>query len=235
MCKFSNPSELCNHSECHLHNLSRDSQKSTAELIGDLSRLAEQQSIDLFKLIEMNSKLSYDLTKLEQLIKSSPNPRLMNQNSSEPQVNSLNSFALLPSFPSPTTPHDLFIRSDFPLPVPIYKEKGFCMKLSIFDENNIKVPLTGSYLFSLSLFTLDSPPKLLKVNKSGKKILRGSVDAYSDQTGSICFENVVVNEVSSHYPSNKFTLSVACKNSSRFEPLHFPNLLIKSRKHQNRH
>ena len=235
MCKFSNPSELCNHSECHLYNLSSDGQKSHTELIGDLSRLAEQQSIDLCKLTEMNSKLSFDLTKLEQLIKSSPNPRLTNKSSLELQVTSFNSFPLLPWFPIPTIPHDLFIRSDFALPIPIYKEKGFCMKLSIFDENNIKVPLTGSYLFSLSLFTLDTPPKLLKVNKSGKKILRGSVDAYSDQTGSICFDNVVVNEVSSHYPNNKFTLSVACKNSTRFEPLFFPNLLIKSRKHQNRH
>ena len=113
------------------------------------------------------------------------------------------------------------------LPEPAYKERAFSMLLQIVDKNGEKVTLTSNTSFSILLFTTESPPKLLKINTSGDKVMRGTID--SEGNSSVFFRKIVIKEVTSHFRNGCFFLVVSPKRTD-IEPLIIPNFIIKARK-----
>jgi hypothetical protein len=59
--------------------------------------------------------------------------------------------------------------------MPVYKERAFQLNASLLDlaESASLSPLDQPCRFKLALFTTEVPPKALKVNTSGGKIMRG--------------------------------------------------------------
>ena len=111
-------------------------------------------------------------------------------------------------------------------PSMVLKEKGFELNLEVHDMNENKIYC--EHLFKVKLFTNEIPPKPLKLNIASKKILRGTIESYMNSTGSISFDNIVINEVSSHYINESFTLIVS-SDSSDIKPLIIESLYVRAR------
>lgn len=114
------------------------------------------------------------------------------------------------------------------LPRPAFKEKAFSMILQIVDNEGQKVVLPNIVGFTIMLFTTESPPKLMKINTSGDKIMRGTSDA--DGNSTVLFRKIVIKEVTSHFRNGCFFLVVAPKDCNSIKPLIVPNFVIKARK-----
>ena len=100
--------------------------------------------------------------------------------------------------------------------------------IEIVNQNNEKISMPIPVNFKIMLFTTESPPKLLKVNTSGDKIMRGTVEVES--SGVIFFRKIVIKEVTSHFRNGCFFLVVMPKNSNEIKPLVIENFVIKARK-----
>ena len=114
------------------------------------------------------------------------------------------------------------------LPQPVYKERAFSLTLEIIDHNGVKVNMPIPVNFKIMLFTTENPPKLMKVNTSGDKIMRGTVE--TESSGIISFKKIVIKEVTSHFRNGCFFLAVVPKNSNDIKPLIIENFVIKARK-----
>ncbi|OMJ83457.1 hypothetical protein SteCoe_15626 [Stentor coeruleus] len=110
--------------------------------------------------------------------------------------------------------------------IQIYKEKGFSLTMQVVDDENNKVIIQD--MFKIKLYTNDNPPKLLKLNIASKKILRGTLEAMMDNNGIVVFQNIVINEVSSHYVKESFVL-VITSESCDVKPLIVENLYVRAR------
>jgi hypothetical protein len=124
--------------------------------------------------------------------------------------------------------HDFSLQLVSELPSPAFKERAFSLLLQIVDNQGQKVTLPSSTGFTLMLFTTESPPKLMKTNTSGDKIMRGTTD--TDGNSTVFFRKIVIKEVTSHFRNGCFFLVVAAKNSSNIKPLIISNFVIKARK-----
>ena len=124
--------------------------------------------------------------------------------------------------------HTYSLRLVSDLPQPAYKERAFSMMLEIVDNSNEKVSMPIPLHFKIMLFTTESPPKLLKVNTSGDKIMRGTIEVES--SGVVFFRKIVIKEVTSHFRNGCFFLVVMPKNSNDIKPLVIENFVIKARK-----
>ena len=114
-------------------------------------------------------------------------------------------------------------------PPQVFKEKGFSLTLRIMTAPGVPCSVSGLH-FRLQLYSEDQPPAKVTLNISGKKVLRGSVDAYSDSEGLVFFPNIVINEVSSHYLNNCFTLVVSQSGEQNVKSFALPGLVVKARK-----
>lgn len=117
------------------------------------------------------------------------------------------------------------------LPVNVLKEKGFQLAVTVHDSSNSIAHC--SELFKVKLYTNESPPKLLKVNIASKKILRGTLEVYMNEQGVVNFENIVINEVSSHYSKESFILVVSCEEA-QVRPMVIENLYVRARNSNKR-
>jgi hypothetical protein len=124
--------------------------------------------------------------------------------------------------------HDFSLQLISEMPSPAFKERAFSMLLQIVNENGEKVTLPNSLGFQIMIFTTESPPKMLKVNTSGDKIMRGTVEA--DGNSTVFFRKIVIKEVTSHFRNGCFFLVIAPKNATNVKPLIVPNFVIKARK-----
>jgi len=117
---------------------------------------------------------------------------------------------------------------------PVLKERGFSLTGSVQDtENQLAVQAAGLQL-TLSLYSQDNPTRALTLNiagqfQPGKKVLRGTVTASVQSDGSFRFPNVVINEVSSHYLDDAFSL-VASADQLGVKPLVIRKLAVRARK-----
>lgn len=114
-------------------------------------------------------------------------------------------------------------------PAQVFKEKGFSLTLRIMTAPGVPCTVAGLH-FRIQLYSEDQPPVKVSLNISGKKVLRGSIDAYSDAEGLVKFPNIVINEVSSHYLNNCFTLVVSQSGEQSVKPFSMPGLVVKARK-----
>ncbi|OMJ80339.1 hypothetical protein SteCoe_19437 [Stentor coeruleus] len=144
------------------------------------------------------------------------------------------------------------------MPNPAYKERSFSLLIQIVDANGNKTTLTENLDFAIQLFTMESPPKLLKANTSGDKIIKGNLDfaiqlftmesppklvkantsgdkiikgnAEVKSNSTVIFTKIAIKEVSSHFRNGYFFLVVAPKNCRYIKPLIIENLIVKARK-----
>ena len=114
------------------------------------------------------------------------------------------------------------------IPQPAYKERAFSLMLEVIDQNGIRANMPIPVNFKIMLYTTESPPKLMKVNTSGDKIMRGTVE--TESSGMVFFRKIVIKEVTSHFRNGCFFLAVVPKNSNDIKPLVIENFVIKARK-----
>ncbi|OMJ81232.1 hypothetical protein SteCoe_18349 [Stentor coeruleus] len=126
------------------------------------------------------------------------------------------------------TNHPYSLRLLSEIPQPAYKERAFSLMIEIVDRNNNKVNMPIPVNLKIMLFTTESPPKLMKVNTSGDKIMRGTVEV--ETNGVALFRKIVIKEVTSHFRNGCFFLAVVPKNCCDIKPLVIENFIIKARK-----
>jgi hypothetical protein len=117
------------------------------------------------------------------------------------------------------------------MPNPAYKERSFSILLQIVDKNGEKVILPESVNFKVMLFTTESPPKVMKINTSGDKVLKGTVEAQGNST--IFFRKIAIKEVTSHFRNGCFFFVVTTKDTNVIKPLIVDNFVVKARKINN--
>ena len=108
----------------------------------------------------------------------------------------------------------------------VLKEKGFCIQAEV--RNKEEKIVFSDKLFKIRLFTNENDAKPLKLNIASKKILRGTLEARMPEDSTITFNNIVINEVSSHYINESFTLVVSCDDND-IKPLVIENLYVRAR------
>jgi len=116
------------------------------------------------------------------------------------------------------------------LPDSIYKERGFSLSCILVDRDSKVTRLPGAAIFVMNLYTADTVPKKLQQNISGKRILRGTTEAELDSSGYIVFPNVVINEVSSHYQNDCFSIVISHVGPYDILPLVFRRVTVRARK-----
>lgn len=124
--------------------------------------------------------------------------------------------------------HTLFLQLANQMPNPAYKERTFSIILNIIDSNGMKVKLNENLVFKIMLFTADNPPKLLSINTSGDKIMRGTLEAEGNST--VIFKKIIIKEVTSHFRNGVFYFLVCPKEASFIRPFIHPDFVIKARK-----
>ncbi|OMJ83955.1 hypothetical protein SteCoe_13286 [Stentor coeruleus] len=125
--------------------------------------------------------------------------------------------------------YSLQIVSD--IPNPAYKERAFSLLLQIVDADGNKAVLPESMNFKVMLFTTESPPKLMKINTSGDKIMKGTIEAQGNST--LFFRKIAIKEVTSHFRNGCFFFVVSSKEGSSIKPLIIENFVVKARKINN--
>lgn len=113
-------------------------------------------------------------------------------------------------------------------PSPAYKERSFSLLIQIVDINGNKATMIENLDFVLQLYSMENPPKLVKVNTSGDIIIKGNAEVQSNST--VVFTKIAIKEVSSHFRNGVFFLVVAPKNCRYIKPLIIENLIVKARK-----
>jgi hypothetical protein len=192
-------------------------------LILSIFRMISQQN-EMIKQISYDTKLTTEkINLLTESLGSKPSKQL--EIASEDVTNSDQLMTILCG---ECTQLDYSLQLICDLPSPAYKERAFSMLLQVTDLNGIKSTLPNPVGFTVMIFTTESPPKLLKVNTSGDKIMRGTIEA--EGTNTIFFRKIVIKEVSSHFRNCCFFLVVAPKNPCNVKPLIIPNFVIKARK-----
>jgi hypothetical protein len=118
---------------------------------------------------------------------------------------------------------------DSELPSPVYKERAFGLTCALRNVCGETVFLEKPVTCKLLLFTAELPPRLLKNNTSGDKVMRGTVETELEQ-GTCKFQRIIVKEVSSHFRNGGFFLVVAVIGHPEIRPLIIPDFVVKARK-----
>ena len=178
----------------------------------NLQNIAEQNKLLLSSIDNLSSGVSKVYQQGDPI---SPLDYPMNTTLSEILKDDTNTYSivLLESFPSN-----------------ILKEKGFKISIGLIDANNKKVQIPHDFKFKVELYTTDTPSKLLEFNIHGKKILRGTVTAFTDDNWSVNFNNIVINEVSSHYRNDCLKMVIQIIGSHIVKPLVINNFSVRARK-----
>jgi hypothetical protein len=119
---------------------------------------------------------------------------------------------------------------DGELGMPVYKERAFTLSANLLNSADSPAPLTEPCTFKIQLYTTEAPPKAMKVNTSGAKIMRGTtVVQLSRGQFHLTFPKIVIKEVTSHFRNGCFFL-VVMPSLPYVMPLIVENLVIKARK-----
>ncbi|CAG9322753.1 unnamed protein product [Blepharisma stoltei] len=236
MCLITQNPELCNHQEC-LYFYSGFAQGllsyTQSSEIDRACSIVNSQNTMLHMIINKNLETEIILNKVhcevQQLSLFLSNPR-HSEIIVEQSYDSSEVFQLLRS----RWDFQYTLQLESELPLTLYKERGFSLAVSLRNSSNENVFLKNHTRCKVLLFTSDDEPKLLKCNIRGKKILRGTTEAEMSEPGIVKFENMVINEVSSHYTNEVFLLAVICLSSGDIKPLVIENLNVKARTMQKK-
>ena len=226
MCLFANPSDECNHVECIQYYFSQNQYIHTnTAVISGMTHLIQNQSLALSDLLNKTSLLTQ---RLDEISKRLDMPPKVQECVSDEHLHIENIFKSISS----GVVFNMFISLVNELPEIIYKEKGFHVIANVISSAGTKVFISNASSFVVRLFTVENPPKILKGNISGKKILRGTTETTPDSNGNIIFRNIVINEVTSHYPNDSLSLVVICPELTYIKPFATGGISIRARKHR---
>lgn len=225
LCKVTDGSCTCEKPECP--GLVRpvpvpSTSPQEAGLIISLFRMINQQNEMIKKISEDTRLTSQKIIKISQYLNLAT-PQIQN-----PSEESSTSVTIMETLCGSEKNFEFTLQLASELPEPAYKERAFSLLVNILNKNGEKVTLPSTAALTIMIFTTETPPKVLKINTSGDKIMRGTID--SEGTSSILFRKIVIKEVSSHFRNGCFFLVVAPKNNSSIQPLIIPNFVIKARK-----
>eukprot|EP01017_Pseudomicrothorax_dubius_P042150 TRINITY_DN683_c0_g1_i5.p1 TRINITY_DN683_c0_g1~~TRINITY_DN683_c0_g1_i5.p1 ORF type:complete len:381 (-),score=121.91 TRINITY_DN683_c0_g1_i5:156-1208(-) len=93
--------------------------------------------------------------------------------------------------------YQLVVKGEFPSL--LYRERNFRFDVSLVDlRTNETVGNLNKIPLSIAIYSSEVPPKLITVNTSGNKVVKGTVE--SDLVGGTAsFDKVQINEVTSHF------------------------------------
>ena len=111
---------------------------------------------------------------------------------------------------------------------PAYKERAFSLLLQLTDAGGNKVQLDKSIFCKIMLFTTENPPKVIKLNTVGDKILKGNTELHGNS--NFIFRNIAIKEVSSHFRNGCFFLVAMPSNTTDVAPFIIENLIVKARR-----
>ncbi|CAG9315568.1 unnamed protein product [Blepharisma stoltei] len=192
-----------------------------------LVHILQQQSTIIRMLAEQNEvtnkKLACVLAKLESL-----GPKDTGLPLVELPEESTSSRSLLSTLCGSTAEFQYSIKLTSEIPSPVFKERAFTLTAQIVDLQGNEVQLADHVQFKIMLFTSENPPKVLTINTSGDKIMRGTVEVES--SSQIVFSKIVIKEVTSHFRNGCFFLVVNPVGMPSIKPLIIDNLVIKARK-----
>lgn len=114
------------------------------------------------------------------------------------------------------------------IPEPAYKERAFEIIAVITDLEGNQAVIPKPTTFKVLLFTTESPPKLLRLNTSGDKIMRGIIE--QESSSEIHFSKVVIKEVTSHFRNGCVLLVIASTEETDIQPLIVESFVVKARK-----
>lgn len=216
MCILSQSTDPCGHFECFLA-LSGFASMCTDKLAHRVLSVLETQNQLLAQLLQHNTEME---SVLDGIGSSARTLQTQKTDSPAPLDIAANTEA--------DWTCELILMSE--LPNPIFKEKGFglVLRMSSLDQ-------CDKCLFSVSLYSQEEPPKPVSRNivgtlQTGKKALRGTLQARPDDQGWVRFSNIVVNEVSSHYVNDGFFLVVADHRRPEVRPLILKGVTVRARK-----
>ena len=217
MCLHAQNQEPCNHPECLLYSPNHPYSHAFGQkdrLLESLIALLVSRNALIASLSASAKKIIDQVTELEQAKK------FLAQEKQDPT----HLLASEASFP-------YHMRLIGETPNSVLKEKGFDLHLEVYDEAEVR--FLDEKLFKIKLFTNESPPKPLKHNIASKKILRGTLESCMDGNGRVHFENIVINEVSSHYINESFTMVISSENTN-IKPFVIENLYVRARNSNKR-
>jgi hypothetical protein len=217
MCILSQATDPCGHFECFLA-LAGFASQGTDKLARRVTAVIDSQNALLLEVLQHSQEMHMLMDSLEADTQAL---RIHKQDAPAPL-----DLSHMTSCTSWTC--ELVLVSE--LPNPIFKEKGFPLTLRMSSS-----VLAEKCVFTLGLYSQEDPPKPVTKNivgetYSGKKVLRGTLQAKPDSTGLVVFPNVVVNEVSSHYVNDGFFLVVADPLRSEIRPLILKEVTVRARK-----
>ncbi|CAG9311696.1 unnamed protein product [Blepharisma stoltei] len=226
MCILYRNNEGCDHYECHWQQLWHENPYASMNLM--ILEAMNRNSMILSNLANSHWRMANEVSFLYQTFTE------MGGSTSKPEE------------VKPPDPEEIVLQAlsmtkencDFPIrleldktfPARICKERGF--KLSFHLENRDKeiIALQSQAKFQIFIVTHNEPPIVLNKTLSGKPILRGTYEATENENGNIQFNNVVINEVSSHYTNNCFIFIALCLNNLNIKPFIKKNLNVRARK-----
>lgn len=209
MCLLGNIEELCDHAECNLPPSSFMSSSNRSELLKSLVLILINRNNILLNLSSLSSQMEEKTKKLVVKPASETKPK-----ESKKSV-----------FFSQDT-YDLKLVITGQVPNMVLKEKGFSLSVEVKDNTDQSV--FSDQIFKVRLYTNEEVPKPLKLNIASKKIIRGTLEAKMSSSNSVTFDNIVINEVSSHYINESFILLISSE-SDDIKPLVIENLCVRAR------
>ncbi|CAG9331789.1 unnamed protein product [Blepharisma stoltei] len=226
MCLLFSNSSPCPHPECYLYN-TWQSLNYTSSIDLQLSEaILNQSNAFLTQLLWNYQKVQKDIDSVSALAKTiSTNDKnqYLSDDDKSLVFESLNRTWKAEPFP-------FSLQMEKPFPARVYKERGFQLKFSIKTIEGCTAKLEGNQVFRIILTSTDDTPNILYSNISGKKIIRGTTESRQNEEGIIEFNNVVINEVSSHYTNGCFSLIVMCLENLDIKPFVRDKIYVRARK-----
>jgi hypothetical protein len=223
MCIYSG-NFACEHPECIQSTQEPDSISNSWEIIETMCRLLTIQNQSLQLVIKntqsLEEKIEY-LSEKTKIIKTKEDLYAI-----PPTVQIQN-----PILENEDFQYQIVLLKD--LPAFIYKEKGFSITIGLTDSSSKRLYIPSNFNFIIELHTMETPSRVLSVNIHGKKIIRGTTSSFSLDNWKVEFLNIVVNEVSSHYPNGCLRIVVFYAGSGLISPLMINNLFVRARKNKS--
>lgn len=192
-----------------------------ASLFGNFTRIIAQQNEAMKSILEQTKDILEKITNISQR----PSSFISNPSSGDEPATS----SQLQKFLCGENPeHTFSLQLINEVTNPAYKERPFSLLIQIIDANGNKAILKENLNFSIKIFTMENPPKLLKVSTSGDKILKGTIDIQGNS--SLIFSKIIIREVSSHFRNGCFFLVVSPNDCNYIKPLIVNDLVVKARK-----
>ncbi|CAG9311862.1 unnamed protein product [Blepharisma stoltei] len=226
MCLLFSNNSPCSHAECYVYN-SWQSQNCPSSADLQLSEaILNQSNAFLYQLLLNYQKIQKEIDSVSALAKTiSSNDKNQYLTDEHKDLVFEQLWRIQKGEPFPLT-----LQLEKPFPARVYKERGFQLKFSVKTVENSIEKLQGNKTFRIILASADEPPTILYSNISGKKIIRGTTESKQNEEGFIEFNNVVINEVSSHYTSGCFSLIVVCIENLAIKPFVRCKIYVRARK-----